>query len=108
MLTHGNSSGWVASALLGVAKMRFSDMTVQKLPPPEKGQKLYADDTLPGFAIRVSQGGTKSFLAIVGKERKFVTIGRYPVVTLAQAREKARNILAEHLLGIVHTPSPTF
>jgi hypothetical protein len=32
----------------------------------------------------------------------------YPIVTLAQAREKARTILAERQLGIVPKPSPTF
>jgi Arm DNA-binding domain len=87
--------------------MRFTDMTVQKLPSPERGQKLYSDDSLPGFAVRVSQGGGKSFLVVVGRERRYITIGRYPVVTLAQARERARTILAEHQLGIVRKPSPT-
>ena len=75
--------------------MRFSDMTIQKLPPPERGQKFYPDDILSGFGVRVSQGGAKTFLLIVGKERQYITIGRYPIVSLAQAREKARTILAE-------------
>lgn len=88
--------------------MRLGDLTIKSLPVPDRGQKLYSDDSLPGFAVRVSQGGTKTFLAVVGKERRFVTIGRYPVVTLAQARERARTILAEHQLGIVHKPAPTF
>src|SRR3954447_23391041 len=83
-------------------------MTLQKLPIPEKGQKLHSDDSLPGFAVRVSQGGTKTFLAIVGKERRFLTIGRYGIVTLSQARERAKNLLAEHQLGIVRKPVPTF
>ena len=87
--------------------MRISDMTIQKLPPPERGQKFYPDDILSGFGVRVSQGGAKTFLLIVGKERQYITIGRYPIVSLAQAREKARTILAERQLGIVHKPSPT-
>ena len=50
--------------------MRLTDMTLQKLPAPARGQKLYTDDIVPGFAVRVSQGGTRTFLAIVGKERR--------------------------------------
>jgi integrase len=83
-------------------------MTLQKLPIPARGQRFHSDDSLPGFAVRVSQGGAKTFLAIVGKERRFVTIGRYGIVTLSQARERAKNILAEHQLGIVRKPVLTF
>ena len=87
--------------------MKLSDMTVQKLPAPEgTAAKLYADDSIPNFAVRVTQRGAKSFVLTVGKERQRITIGRYPIVTLAQAREKARHILAERELGIVHRPSP--
>ncbi|HEV8678084.1 MAG TPA: Arm DNA-binding domain-containing protein, partial [Stellaceae bacterium] len=83
--------------------MKLSDMTVQKLPVPEgAAAKLYADDSIPNFAVRVTQRGAKSFVLTVGKERQRITIGRYPIVTLAKAREKARHILAERELGIVH------
>jgi integrase len=88
--------------------VRLNDMTIQKLPKPQSGQKLYGDDTLPGFGVRVSFGGSKTFVLTVGTERQRVTIGRYPIVTLAQAREKARTILAERQLGIFPKPSPTF
>ena len=40
--------------------MRLTDMAVQKLPLPERGQKLYADNSLPGFGVGVLQGGSKS------------------------------------------------
>lgn len=88
--------------------MRLNDMTVQKIPKPQSGQKLYGDDTLPGFGVRVSFGGSKTFVLTVGTERQRITIGRYPIVTLAQARDKARTILAERQLGIVPKPSPLF
>ena len=39
--------------------MHLTDLTVRSLKPPERGQRDYADDALPGFAVRVSQGGTK-------------------------------------------------
>jgi integrase len=88
--------------------MRLSDRTIQTLPVPGRGQKLYADDSLTGFAVRVSQGGSKTFVLTLGEARQRITIGRYPIVSLAQAREKARTILAERQLGIAPKPSPTF
>jgi hypothetical protein len=57
-------------------------MTIQKLPVPERGQKNYPGDTLPGFAVRVSCGGTRSFCLSVGTERQNITIGRCPLISL--------------------------
>jgi len=88
--------------------MRLTDMTVQKLAVPDRGQKFYTDDILRGFGVRVSQGGAKTFVVLIGAERQRITIGRYPIVSLSQAREKARTLLAERQLGIAPKPSPTF
>lgn len=88
--------------------MRLTDITIQKLLPPDRGQKLHPDDTLPGFGVRVSQGGSKSFVLTVGPDRQRITIGRYPVISLAQAREKAKTLLAQRHLGVVKKPTPTF
>lgn len=79
--------------------MRMTDIVVRNLPPPERGQKTYQDDTLSGFGVRVSQGGTKTFTLLVGRTRERVTIGRYPVIGLADARTEAKRLLAEHTLG---------
>jgi integrase len=56
------------------------------------------DGSLKHFGLRVAPGGTKSFLVLLGSGRR-QTIGRYPAITLAQARLKARRILAERTLG---------
>ena len=79
--------------------MRLTDISVRKLPIPENGQRLYYDDMLPSFGCRVSQGGTRSFFVQHGADRQFITIGRYPTIKLAQAREQAHRILAERTLG---------
>jgi integrase len=76
----------------------LSDRTVAALKPPERGQRDYTDDALPGFSVRVSQGGTKTFTLVYGAPRKRVTLGHYPIITLAQAREKARHLLAHRTL----------
>lgn len=79
--------------------MRLTDLRVQSLKPPERGQKAYGDETLPGFALRVSQGGTKTFTLMVGRDRQLITIGRYPIISLADARTEAKRLLAERTLG---------
>jgi integrase len=88
--------------------VRFTDRTIAALPLPHWGQKLYTDDTLRGFGVRVSQGGTKTFVLVTGVERRRITIGTYPVVTLAQARDKAKTILAQRQLGLDKPLSPRF
>jgi integrase len=62
------------------------------------------DGSLKHFGLRVAPGGTKSFLVLLGSGRR-QTIGRYPEITLAQARIKAKRILAERTLGRHQTSS---
>ncbi|HEX3953286.1 MAG TPA: integrase arm-type DNA-binding domain-containing protein [Stellaceae bacterium] len=88
--------------------MSLSDRAVAALKPPEKGQKVYPDKTIPGFGVRVSQGGTKTFILIVGETRRRITIGRYPVISLLQAREKAKTLLARRQLGLDKPQTPKF
>jgi hypothetical protein len=79
--------------------MRLTDITVRNLPVPAKGQRTYFDETLSGFGCRVSQGGTRSFVLQHGSDRQLITIGRYPIITLSQARDEAKRLLAERTLG---------
>ncbi len=62
--------------------MRLTDVTVRAIPAPAKGQIKVCDDTLRGFGIRVSQGGTRTFFLQVGSDRRFISLGRYPVISL--------------------------
>ena len=50
--------------------MRLTDLSIRALQGPERGQKTYTDDTLPGFGVRVSQGGTKTFVLVRGATRQ--------------------------------------
>ena len=79
--------------------MRLTDIVVRNLSPPERGQKIYRDDNLKGLCVRISQGGTKTFVLVHGSERQFTTLGRYPTIKLAEARTEAGRILAERTLG---------
>ena len=62
---------------------------------PDAGQKTHFDDALPGFGVRVSQGGAKSFVVMFGKRRQLKTLGRYPALSLAEARREAKRVQAD-------------
>jgi hypothetical protein len=66
--------------------MRLTDMTVQELPMPESGSKVRSDDSLPSLAVRVRNTGAN--------RTEEISLGRYGIVILTQAREKLRKILA--------------
>lgn len=75
--------------------MRLTDIRIKSLKVPETGQKTYFDDSLRGFGVRVSQGGAKSFVVMYGKKRQLKTLGRYPDLSLADARKEAKRIQVE-------------
>lgn len=87
--------------------MRLTDLQIRKLKSPKSGQKTYFDDTLSGFGVRVSQGGTKSFVVLLGKSRKRKTIGRYPEFSLQKARWEARRLIGNSSLDDL-TKMPDF
>ncbi len=66
--------------------------SVERIKPPAKGQVEYFDKGFPGFALRVSYGGGKSFVYFyrIGGRLRRLTLGTYPALTLADAREAWR------------------
>ena len=87
---------------------RLTDRTIASAQPRPKGQYTLWDATLKHFGLRVSPGGTKTFTVVHGPRRERITIGRYPTITLAQAREKAKVVLAERTLNTTRAPRITF
>jgi integrase len=79
--------------------IQLTDISVRALKPPEKGQVTYHDKSLPGFGLRLSQGGTRVYTLMYGADRRRVTIGKVGVISLRDARSEAKRILAEHTLG---------
>ena len=74
----------------------LTDAIIKRLPTPATGNKIAYDDTLPGFGIRVSAGGSRSFilnyrLRNSGRERRF-TIGGSPNWRTTDARTEARRL----------------
>jgi integrase len=81
-----------------VPKTRLTELSVKNALPHESQYVLW-DASLPNFGVRVSPGGTKSFIAMFGARRERVSIGRYPIISLAEARTKAKQLMAARVLG---------
>lgn len=79
--------------------MRLTDISIRTLPIPSKGSTIHYDDTLAGFGVRVSEGGTKSFILTHGPTRHRQTLGRVGIVGLKEARGEAKRLMAEYTLG---------
>ncbi len=79
--------------------MRLTDFTIKALKCPPKGVTYYTDGTLTGFGVRVSEGGTKSYVLTHGTLRRRETLGRVGTISLKNARKKAKVLLAEYTLG---------
>jgi integrase len=84
-----------------VSTPKITKQFVDKLPSPETGQVFYRDPVLKGFAVRVTAGSSKAFILekrIDGKVKR-ITLGRYPEITVEQARKKAQEFLGEIATG---------
>lgn len=89
-----------------VPKTELSDAGLRSFQTPEKGTVDYWDTKLPSFGCRVSQGGAKTFILKLDNSRR--AIGRYPIISLSEARTEAKRLLAEKTLGKVRPQSITF
>jgi integrase len=78
--------------------MSLTDLQIKRLKAPEKRQKTYYDSALPGFGVRVSQGGTKTFVVLYGKDRRRRSLGRYPDLSLSEARQLAKQAQVDIIL----------
>ena len=75
-----------------MTRKALTSASVEKIKPPTKGQVDLFDKGYPGLALSVSYGGGKSFVffyRIAGKLRR-MTLGTYPAISLAEAREAWR------------------
>jgi integrase len=79
----------------------LTDLKIRKLNQPHKRVEIW-DYRVPAFGLRVSPTGNKSFVLLYrhkGRPRR-LTLGKYPIVSLAEARNRAIAALGEVARGI--------
>lgn len=92
------------------AKKRLTNQVLERMTAPKSGRLEMGDELCPGLILRISEQGSKSFSVIyrvlgeggetetgrqlAGKQHR-ITLGKWPVVSLAQARDRARSIIAK-------------
>jgi CheY-like chemotaxis protein/HPt (histidine-containing phosphotransfer) domain-containing protein len=79
-----------------MALAQLDTATLENLRPPSRGQIDVWDANLPGFGIRLSQGGSKSWVVMVrrGGRRVRLTLGPYPDLSPDTARNQAAQYLS--------------
>ncbi len=80
---------------------RLTAQSITALPANEGKRTEYFDASLPGFAVRVSASGRKSFCVLYRRGRRLrrYTLGKYPALSLSRARALAKEALAQVALG---------
>jgi integrase len=82
-------------------RSHLTDAALKRIKPPSKREKVqqvdHFDARYPGLAFRVSYGDTRSWVFVYryqGKQRR-KTLGKYPALGLAEARDKWREARAK-------------
>lgn len=81
----------------GFMKRKLTTKFIEGQKPNPSKRLDFRDELMPGLVLRISTSGTKTFCLhkrINGKMRR-ITIGRFGVVSLAEARERVRQVLYE-------------
>src|SRR5690349_18006796 len=76
------------------SRVRLNDRAIRALPAPASGMKIWYDDEVPGFGVRITANGVHAFVlnyTVVGRERR-LTVGRFPTWSTTAAREEARRL----------------
>ncbi|MBF0137422.1 MAG: tyrosine-type recombinase/integrase [Magnetococcales bacterium] len=76
---------------MGEKKFNFTKKTLEALEPSATGAVYYHDTGVKGLTLRVTAGGAKTFVLyrkINGRPER-ITLGRFPDMTIEQARGRA-------------------
>lgn len=77
----------------------ISNSLLSKLKPESKTYDIW-DTKLTGFILRVLPSGNMVYRCEYGRGRR-ITLGKASVLTPAQARDEAKKILGQAVLGLV-------
>src|SRR5262245_41679009 len=77
-------------------RQHLSDSLIKRLPTPKHGSKVYRDDTVLSFGIRITAGDARSFVLKYRRKRDGVErcypIGSFPDWGTTAAREEAKRL----------------
>src|SRR5687768_9799011 len=76
-------------------KLNFTKRTLDTLALPANGKRVYFYDTkISGLGIAITASGTKTFIVYrkVNGRPERITLGRYPMLSIEQARSKAAEV----------------
>jgi integrase len=77
--------------------MKLTARTVETFKPPATGRVELWDSSLPGFGIRITDKGSRSWVLMYrmtgGGPKRRMTLGTYPMLSLAEARQGAGEAL---------------
>lgn len=81
--------------------MKLTKTVVDDLPFPSVGQQYIWDDDLRNFGLRISRK-KKTYIAQgrVGRKTRRISLGEHGVITLQDARKKAKQALSSMLGGV--------
>ncbi|MBI1821138.1 MAG: tyrosine-type recombinase/integrase [Nitrospirae bacterium] len=82
-------------------KKKITKRVVDSTEPPENGQAFIRDSEIPGFALRITSTGIKSFIwegRIKGQVKR-ITLGQYGPLTVEEARKMAIKTKSNVLQG---------
>lgn len=89
---------------ISTTSVTLTDLELRSLKGREDGRYEVFDAKISGFAVRITPSGSKSFVVLYrqqGRQRR-LTLGRYPVLSLADARRMALDALN----GVAHGADP--
>ncbi|MFI3157810.1 MAG: integrase family protein [Methylococcaceae bacterium] len=83
-------------------KINFTQGRVRDFPTPISGRVDYHDSGCPKLTCRVSSTGVKSFVVLkwTGKTMQRVTLGRFPDMSVTDARIKTQTTLTDMTNGV--------
>ena len=78
-----------------MASEKLTDLVVKHLRKPEAGRLEVWDQILPGFGIRITSNDARSWVVMyrIGGQKRRLTLGTYPAMSLQKARQAARAAL---------------
>lgn len=98
----GTSQSDADTARTQTEKIKLSDQFIRDLVAPGSANRIVYDARLPGFGVRITKNGARSFVLnyrFKGRERR-ITIGQYPTWTLLAARKQAEQLRRQIDVGI--------